>query len=138
MTDWHTRPTSTESRDVDRCDQAGFPRRSAFNLTARPWPQDVTLNGAYKVRLSGALTCMTRCQQSAALREIVSRRRRYLALSRFRTAWSSATPACPRVPRRHSFRDIVEEADGDLIGEGANMAARLAEQAGTPAAGRPI
>ena len=27
------------------------------------------------------------------------------------------------------FGDIVEEADGDLISEGANMAARLAEQA---------
>ena len=27
------------------------------------------------------------------------------------------------------FGDIVEEADGDLINEGANMATRLAEQA---------
>jgi class 3 adenylate cyclase len=36
------------------------------------------------------------------------------------------------------FADIVEEADGDLISEGANMAARLASRRETPAAGRPM
>ena len=46
------------------------------------------------------------------------------------TAWSSATPAC-RPNRRIEFRigihlgDVVEESDGDLMGDGVNIAARL-------------
>ena len=45
-------------------------------------------------------------------------------------AWSSATPACPP-DRRIEFRigihlgDVVEESDGDLMGDGVNIAARL-------------
>ena len=44
--------------------------------------------------------------------------------------WSSATPACRR-ERRIEFRigihlgDVVEESDGDLMGDGVNIAARL-------------
>jgi class 3 adenylate cyclase len=56
------------------------------------------------------------------------------AHSKCSTRWSSATSAC-RPERRIEFRlgihfgDIVEEADGDLISEGAKMAARLEERA---------
>ena len=52
------------------------------------------------------------------------------AQSKCRTAWSSATSAC-RKDRRIEFRigvhlgDVVEEADGDLMGDGVNIAARL-------------
>jgi TolB-like protein len=52
------------------------------------------------------------------------------ALSRFRTAWSSATRDC-RPNAASSFRigihlgDVVEESDGDLMGDGVNVAARL-------------
>ena len=52
------------------------------------------------------------------------------ALSKCRTAWSSATPACRRTAASQ-FRigvhlgDVVEEADGDLMGDGVNIAARL-------------
>ena len=53
-----------------------------------------------------------------------------VAPSKFRTPWSSATPAC-REDRRIDFRigihlgDVVEESDGDLMGDGVNIAARL-------------
>ena len=46
------------------------------------------------------------------------------------TAWSSATPVC-RPSERIEFRigihlgDVVEESDGDLMGDGVNIAARL-------------
>ena len=52
------------------------------------------------------------------------------APSRCRTAWSSATPGLPP-ERRIEFRvgihlgDVVEESDGDLMGDGVNIAARL-------------
>ena len=45
-------------------------------------------------------------------------------------AWSNATSACP-ADRRIEFRvgihlgDVVEESDGDLMGDGVNIAARL-------------
>ena len=51
------------------------------------------------------------------------------ARSKFRTRWSNATPACPRIAA--SIRigihlgDVVEESDGDLMGDGVNIAARL-------------
>jgi class 3 adenylate cyclase len=54
---------------------------------------------------------------------------RCAARSRCRAAWSSATPDCR--PSRIEFRvgvhlgDVVEESDGDLMGEGVNIAARL-------------
>ena len=52
------------------------------------------------------------------------------ARSRCRTAWSSATPACRRSAGSSSaigihLGDVVEEADGDLMGDGVNIAARL-------------
>ena len=52
------------------------------------------------------------------------------ARSKFRTAWSSATPACPRTAASSSaigihLGDVVEESDGDLMGDGVNIAARL-------------
>ena len=52
------------------------------------------------------------------------------AQSRCRTDWSSATPVLPS-DRRIEFRvgvhlgDVVEETDGDLMGDGVNIAARL-------------
>ena len=52
------------------------------------------------------------------------------ALSKCRAPWSSATPALRR-DQRIEFRigihlgDVVEEADGDLMGDGVNIAARL-------------
>ena len=52
------------------------------------------------------------------------------APSKFKTAWSSATPALPP-ERRIEFRigihlgDVVEESDGDLMGDDVNIAARL-------------
>ena len=55
---------------------------------------------------------------------------RCTAQSRFKTASSSATPAC-RDDKRIEFRvgihlgDVVEESDGDLMGDGVNVAARL-------------
>ena len=50
------------------------------------------------------------------------------APSRFRTGWSSATPACERRIEFHvgiHLGDVVEEADGDLMGDGVNIAARI-------------
>ena len=53
-----------------------------------------------------------------------------VAQSRCKTQWSSATPAC-QTDRRIVFRigvhlgDVVEESDGDLMGDGVNIAARL-------------
>ena len=55
---------------------------------------------------------------------------RCAARSKCRTRWSSATPECPQ-DRRIDFRigihlgDVVEESDGDLMGDGVNIAARL-------------
>ena len=55
---------------------------------------------------------------------------RCAARSKCRTRWSSATPASP-TDRRIEFRigvhvgDVVEESDGDLMGDGVNIAARL-------------
>ena len=55
---------------------------------------------------------------------------RCAARSKCRTAWSNAMPAC-REDRRIEFRigihlgDVVEESDGDLMGDGVNIAARL-------------
>ena len=55
---------------------------------------------------------------------------RCAARSKCRTASSSAMPAC-RPRRRIEFRvgihlgDVVEESDGDLMGDGVNIAARL-------------
>ena len=57
-------------------------------------------------------------------------RRRALRASKFSTRWSSATPAS-WPDRRIEFRigvhlgDVVEESDGDLMGDGVNVAARL-------------
>ena len=57
-------------------------------------------------------------------------RRRALRHRSADTPWSSATPAC-RPDKRIEFRigihlgDVVEEADGDLMGDGVNIAARL-------------
>src|SRR5271169_4407093 len=55
---------------------------------------------------------------------------RSAARSKCRTRWLSATRACQR-HRRIEFRigvqlgDVVEESDGDLMGDGVNIAARL-------------
>ena len=55
---------------------------------------------------------------------------RCAAPSKCRTAWSSATPGLPP-EKRIEFRvgihlgDVVEESDGDLMGDGVNIAARL-------------
>ena len=52
------------------------------------------------------------------------------ARSRCRAAWSSATQAC-RLNAASEFRigvhlgGVVEETDGDLTGDGVNIAARL-------------
>ena len=65
---------------------------------------------------------------------------RCAARSKCRTAWSSATPAC-RPRRRIEFRvgihlgDVVEESDGDLMGDGVNIAARLE---GSPSRARSV
>ena len=52
------------------------------------------------------------------------------APSRCRTAWSSAMPACRPSAASSSaigihLGDVVEESDGDLMGDGVNIAARL-------------
>ena len=45
------------------------------------------------------------------------------------TPWSSATPTCrrPRIEFRVGIHlgDVVEESDGDIMGDGVNIAARL-------------
>ena len=51
------------------------------------------------------------------------------APSKFRAAWPSATPVYHQ--KRIEYRvgihlgDVVEESDGDLMGDGVNIAARL-------------
>ena len=49
----------------------------------------------------------------------------FAAPSRYNTAWSSATPAC-RLSAAPSFASAsIEVSDGDLMGDGVNIAARL-------------
>ena len=55
---------------------------------------------------------------------------RFAARSKCRSASSSATPACRRTAASSSrigihLGDVVEESDGDLMGDGVNIAARL-------------
>src|SRR5271165_7680452 len=52
------------------------------------------------------------------------------APSKCKTPWSSATPVCRRTDALSSalaftLGDVVEESDGDLMGDGVNIAARL-------------
>ena len=124
-----------------------WPRPGSSPRSLRPMWSDTAglLAPTRNARWRGCARCAAICSIrpspcTRAGRQAHRRRRRWsssaawstpcAAPSRCRTAWSSATPALPP-ERRIEFRigvhlgDVVEESDGDLMGDGVNIAARL-------------